>query len=336
MVKLSEVLRKTQKAVTQAKDKPGLMSEAAKAKDASIDIHVTKKIYESAIVDLRELMDDVLKGTKIPGERVFKIAEKIVYHLRVDKNTLVSFINIFGFLGETDDYLYSHSINVAILAGGIGVAFEDSEKQLLNLCVSSLLHDLGFMKVPEALIKKPGELNKEEFRQFQKHTSYGLDLLANISDLPESVQEVVYQHHERIDGTGYPEGRKGSEISESAKIVAIVEAYETMTHPRPYRRDKVIPYDGVRKVVQEAKSTFETRLVKKFLKFITPYPLGSFVLLNNNEIGRVAQAHDDHPLRPVIEIFFDSNGKPPEEPKRIDLAASPVLHIEKAIDDSLL
>ena len=120
MVKLSEVLRKTQKAVTQAKDKPGLMSEAAKAKDASIDIHVTKKIYESAIVDLRELMDDVLKGTKIPGERVFKIAEKIVYHLRVDKNTLVSFINIFGFLGETDDYLYSHSINVAIWSGPFG------------------------------------------------------------------------------------------------------------------------------------------------------------------------------------------------------------------------
>ncbi len=336
MVKLSDVLRRAQDSKNQSKDKPGLMSEAAEAKEASMDIYETKRIYESAIIDLRELMNDVLNGKNIHGERVFNIAEKIVYQLTTDKDTLVSFVNIFGYLGETDDYLYSHSINVAILAGGVGVALEDNHKQLLNLCVSSLLHDLGFMKVPDELIKKPGKLNKEEFLEFQKHTSYGLELLENISDLPESVQEVVYQHHERIDGTGYPEGRRGAEISESAKIVAIVEAYETMTHPRPYRRDKVIPYEGVRKVVQEAKSTFETSFVKKFLKFITPYPLGSFVLLNNNEIGRVVQTNDDQPLRPVVEIFFDSVGKPPEEPKRIDLAASPVLHIEKAVDDSLL
>lgn len=336
MVKLSDVLRRAQDAKNKSKAKLGLMSEAAEAREASMDIYETKKIYESAIVDLRNLMNDVLKGKKIQGERVFNIAEKIVYQLKTDKDTLVSFINIFSYLGETDDYLYSHSINVAILAGGIGLALEDTEKQLLNLCVCSLLHDLGFMKVPEELIKKPGSLNKEEFRQFQMHTSFGLELLANISDLPESVEEVVYQHHERMDGTGYPEGRKGSEISESAKIIAIVEAYETMTHPRPYRKDKVIPYDGVRKVVQEAKRTFETRFVKKFLKFITPYPLGSFVLLNNNEIGRIVRTNDEHPLRPVIEVFFDSDGKPPKAPKRIDLAASPVLHVEKAVDDSLL
>jgi HD-GYP domain-containing protein (c-di-GMP phosphodiesterase class II) len=185
MVKLSDVLRKAQESETKDKDKPGLMSEAAKAKEASIDIHETKKIYENAIIDLRELMDDVLKGNKIQGERVFNIAEKIVYHLRVDKDTLVSFINIFGYLGETDDYLFSHSINVAILAGGIGLALEDSEKQLLNLCVSSLLHDLGFMKVPEALIKKPAKLNREEFRQFQKPICPNLSRRLSINTMRE-------------------------------------------------------------------------------------------------------------------------------------------------------
>jgi HD-GYP domain-containing protein (c-di-GMP phosphodiesterase class II) len=336
MVKLSDVLRKAQEAGTQAKDKPGLMSEAAKAKESSIDIHEMKIIYENAIVDLRKFMDDVLKGNKISGERVFNIAEKLVYHLRVDKDTIVSFINIFGFLGETDDYLYSHSLNVAILAGGIGMTLEYNEQQLLNLCVSSLLHDLGLLKIPEKIIKKPGKLTKDEFALIQKHCSYGLDLLDNISDIPESIKEVVYQHHERIDGSGYPEGKKGSEISESAKIIAMIEVYEAMTHPRPYRGEKIIPYDGVREVVQEAKKSFEPRLVKKFLRFITPYPLGSYVLLNSNEIGRIVQTYEDRPLRPVVEIFFDSKGKPPEEPKRIDLAKSSVLHIEKAIDDSLL
>ncbi|MBA7683034.1 Cyclic di-GMP phosphodiesterase [subsurface metagenome] len=312
------------------------LSEAIRAKEAMSDMHEMKKIYEDAIVDLRNIMDDILEGKKITGRRVFSIAERIALHLRVEKNTLVSFINIFGFLGETDDYLYSHSINVAILSGGVGMALEYGDSKLLNLCVSSLLHDLGLLKIPENIIKKPGKLTKDEFAQVQKHTSYGLELLANISDMPESVQEVIYQHHERMDGTGYPEGKRGMDISESAKIVAIVEVYEAMTHPRPYRGEKIIPYDGVRQVVQDAKSVFDPRLVKKFLKFITPYPLGSFVLLNNNEIGRVVLTYEEQPLRPVVEIFFDSDGKPPEEPKRIDLSKSPVLHVEKAVDDSLL
>jgi HD-GYP domain-containing protein (c-di-GMP phosphodiesterase class II) len=334
MVKLSDVLRKAQEAKTE--EKPGLMSEAVKAKESMVDMHQMKKIYEDAILDLRMFMDDIIEGKKVTGSRVYSIAERIIAQFRLDKDTFVSFINIFGFLGETDDYLYSHSINVAILSAGIGMALEYKEEQLLNLCVSSLLHDLGLLKVPEKIIKKPGKLNKEEFVQVKKHCSYGVDLLANFTDLSESIQEVVYQHHERINGTGYPEGKRRDEISEAAKIIAIIEVYEAMTHPRPYRGEKTIPYDGVRQVVQEAKSSFEPQLVKKFLNFITPYPLGSFVLLNNNEIGRVAQIDEDQPLRPVIEIFFNSDGKPPEEPKRIDLAKSPVLHIEKAIDDSLL
>jgi HD-GYP domain-containing protein (c-di-GMP phosphodiesterase class II) len=336
MVKLSDMLRKAQESEERAKNRPGLLSEAIKAKEAPIDMHEMKRIYEDAFVDLRIFMDDVIEGKKITGKRVFNIAEKLVHYLRIDKNTLVSFINIFGYLGETDDYLYSHSINVAILASGIGMTLEYDKQQLLNLCVSSLLHDLGLLKIPEKIIKKPGKLSKDEFAHVKKHCAYGLDLLANISDMPESIQEVVYEHHERINGSGYPEGKKGPEISELAKIVAIIEVYEAMTHPRPYRTQKIIPYEGVREVVQEARRSFEPRLVKKFLRFITPYPLGSFVLLNNNEIGRIVQTDEDRPLRPVVEIFFDAEGKPPEEPKRINLAKFPVLHIEKAIDDTLL
>jgi len=334
MIKLSDILRKAQE--SKSSSKPGLISQAIQAKEAMVDMHASKKLYEDAILELRQVMDDALQGKMVQGGRVFSIAEKIIQHLRVDRNTFVSFINIFAFLGETEDYLYSHSINVGILASGIGMALEYSEKQLLDLCVSALLHDIGLLKVPEKIVKKPGKLDKDEFAQVTKHTSHGLELLQNIRDLPESAKEVVYQHHERMDGTGYPEKRRSMEVSESAKIVAIVEVYEAMTHPRPYRGEKIIPYEGVRQVVQEAKSAFEPRLVKKFLSFITPYPLGSFVLLNNNEIGRVVKTYEDQPLRPVIEIFFDSEGKPPENPKRVDLSKSPVLHIEKAVDESLL
>ena len=166
--------------------------------------------------------------------------------------------------------------------------------------------------------------------------AFGLELLRNIKDLPKSAPEVVYQHHERINGTGYPEGKKGEEISEYAKIVALTEAYEAITHPRPYRRKKIIPYEGVKMIIQEERDSFDPKLIKVFINIVTPYPLGSFVLLNNNEIGRVVGINEDFPLRPVVEIFFNAEGKPPEKPTRIDLTQSPILNIEKAVDENNL
>ncbi len=137
-----------------------------------------------------------------------------------------------------------------------------------------------------------------------------------------------------MDGTGYPEGKKGEEISEGARIVAILEVYDALTHPRPYRQSKFIPYEAVKMIIQEGKESFDPNLVKVFLNLVTPYPLGSFVLLNNGEIGRIVGINDGFPLRPVVEIYFDREGKPPEKPTRIDLTKSFIIYIEKAVDEN--
>jgi len=227
-----------------------------------------------------------------------------------------------------------HSINVAVLAAGIGLALEYEEDKLVDFCASALLHDIGMLRIPLKVITKPSKLDKEEERMVKEHPLYGLELLRKIKNAPKSAATVIHQHHEKMDGTGYPEGKKEEDIAESARIVAILEVYEALTHPRPYRRTKFIPYDAVKMIIQEGKGSFDMELVKIFLNLVTPYPVGSFILLNNGEIGRVVAVNEGLAIRPVVEIYFDKEGKPPEKPTRIDLSKSSILHIEKAIDEN--
>jgi len=331
MIKLSEIIRKT--AEEKPQEKPGLISEVIKIKknkdkESLLDL---KKIYEEAILEVRLIMNDLKEGKVVEGKRVTNISEKIVEWLSIDKDMLLSLINNFSLYEKAEDYLYAHSINTSILAINLGSAYGLSKDELIDLCASTLLHDIGILKIPLEIITKPSKLTKEEFDLVKKHPDYGLQLLENIKDPPRSASKVIYEHHERIDGTGYPEGKKGEEISELAKIVAVVEVYEAITHPRPYHRS--IPYEGVKMVVQEAKSSFEPKWVKIFLNHITPYPPGSFVLLNNNEVGKVVSINENLPTRPVVEIVVNAGGKRLEKPKRIDLAKSSVLHISKALDE---
>jgi len=332
MVKLSEILKKPEE--EKPKRKPGIITEVIKTKREEESFPGVKKLYEDAIHHLRSIMNDLRKGKTVEGRNVVNLAEKIIESLRINKNILISFVNNSTLYESNEDYLHQHSLNASILATNLGSARGYNKAKLTDLCASTLLHDIGILKVPREIIMKPSILTKEENDLIKKHPAYGLELLDNIKDPPESAAEVIYEHHERIDGTGYPEGKTGEEISEYAKIVAIVEVYEAITHPRPYHRN--IPYEGARMIVQEAKTSFEPEFVKLFLNYITPYPPGSLVLLNNDEVGRVVRINDGIPLRPVVEIIYDSEGKPAEKQKRIDLSKSPVLNIKRAVDESSL
>lgn len=332
MVKLSEIIRKTPEIKGQ-EERPQI-SDAVKAKESVESLAEIKKIYENAILLTKIMMQDLRRGQSVEGEEVIDIAETLIIKIRSSNNLLLSLINIFAFYNEKEDFIHLHSINVAVLSAGLGLALEYEENKLIDLCASALLHDIGMLKIPVEVITKPSKLDKEEERMVKEHPLYGLELLRNIKNAPKSAAMVIHQHHEKMDGTGYPEGKKGEDIAECARIVAILEVYEALTHPRPYRRSKFIPYDAVKMIIQEGKSSFDLDLVKIFLNLITPYPIGSFILLNNGEIGRVVGVNEGLALRPIVEVYFDKEGKPPEKPTKIDLTKSSILYIEKAIDEN--
>jgi HD-GYP domain-containing protein (c-di-GMP phosphodiesterase class II) len=332
MVKLSEIIRKS--SGTKYEEKPGLISEAFEIKKSKESLAELKKTYEDMVLHLMLIMDEIKEGKTVAERKIGSLAEIITDILRADPNMLLSLVHIFSYLGKQEDFLYAHSVNASILATNLGLAFGYGRSELINLCVSSLVHDIGYLKLSQETINKPSKLTKEEYNLVKKHTIHGVELLSRIEDIPECASEVVHQHHERVDGSGYPDGKRGDEISDYAKIVAIAEVYEAITHPRPYRREKIIPYQAVKTIVQTEKNSFAPELVKVFLNSVSPYPPGSFVLLNSGAIGRVISVNKSHPLRPVVEIFFDADGKPPETPMRIDLAKAPAVNIDKALDEN--
>jgi len=334
MVRLSDILRKAEEERYQNKE--SVVRDAVRLKKETQSLPGTKKIYENAIIRIKTILNDIKAGKIIDGKDIFSVAGNIVDGLQTNYNLLLSLLNIFTPFEEKEDFHHRHSVNTSILCASLGLSLQYEKKKLIDLCACALVHDIGMLKVPQEIINKPSKLSRGEQNMIEKHPSFGLELLEDIKGMPDEAVNVIYQHHERVDGKGYPEGKKREEISEFAKIVAIAEVYEALTHPRPYRREKIIPYMGVKMIVQQAGTFFEPRLVKIFLNFITPYPLGSFVLLNSNEIGRVIQINEGLPLRPIVEIFYDSEGKLPDKPKKIDLSKSPILYIEKALAESVL
>jgi len=332
MVKLSEIIRKS--TGIKYEEKPRLISEAFEIRKNKESLAEIKKTYEDMVLHVMLIMDEIKEGKSVAGGKIGSLAEIITDLLRADSNMLLSLVHIFSYLGKQEDFLYAHSVNASILSTNLGLASGLGRTELINLCMSALVHDIGYLKIPRDIINKPAKLKREEFDLVKKHTIYGVELLSKIEGIPESASEVVHQHHEKVDGSGYPNGKRRDEISNFAKIVAIAEVYEAITHPRPYRKEKIIPYQAVKTIVQKEKNSFEPEMVKVFLNSISPYPPGSFVLLNNGVIGRIFSVNKTFPLRPIVEIFFDSDGRPPENPTRIDLAKSSVVNIDKALDEN--
>ena len=333
MVTLSELIKKSKE--KKSPEKKISISEAVQAtpdkeKERQQEI---KEIYASVILRLKQIMDEIVQGRTKEWRKIVQIVEDIVDKFIIKPEIFLSLVNNFALREIVGDYLYPHSVNVSILAANLGFALGYNKSEVIDLCACSLIHDIGMLKISKQIIDKPAKLTEEEFTEIKRHPVYGLAFLLKIKDSPKITADVVYQHHENKDGTGYPEGKKGDEISEFAKIAAIAEVFEAMTHPRPYRTERILPFAAVKMIIQEDEPKFDQKVLKTFLNYITFYPINSFVMLNNNEIGRVIGINNLSPMRPIVEIVFDGQGNQLKKLKIIDLTKSPVLFIKKAIDE---
>jgi HD-GYP domain-containing protein (c-di-GMP phosphodiesterase class II) len=205
--------------------------------------------------------------------------------------------------GHEEDFTISHSINTMILSLKVGQGMGFSKDKLFELGLSALFHDIGMFLVPDDILRKPDRLTQEESDAVRKHPEMGRDILSIRGGSYPWLSEVVYQHHEREEGQGYPRGLRGDRIHEYAKILGIVDTYEAMTHNRPHRRAI-----SVRELIESKNQQFAPRIIKVFLEQISLYPIGSYVKLNNKSLAKVIDTNDHQPLRPVVNVLFDSQG----------------------------
>lgn len=238
----------------------------------------------------------------------------------------------------SDHYLFGHVPNIAIFSLRLGLAVGLEEEDAVTLGLAAFLSELGLASHLE-LTSKPTKLTDAEYRLLRTHVEEGVKML-DLFPLPESqmkttLRQVMGQCHERVGGKGYPGGLTKDAIHPFAKIIGMVDAYEAMTHPRPWRA-RSLPHVILRKMVEENQDDFDVLLIRTFVECLSFYPPGTYVRLNSGEMGCVSAPTPDLPLRPRVWVFMDAMGRRLASPRTVSLSASPTLFIVDAVDETTI
>ena len=273
---------------------------------------VSEDTRQEAVVAVHKAMTQMLDNTLTKSRTVSRdlgstfrnVFNSILNDISKRKNVMVNLTS----LHTTDGYLFHHSVNVAILAGIIGLSKGYNRQQLEELGVGALLFDVGMTQVPKEIWNKKGPLSEEERKLVQSHTEKGFDLLRNRFDISLLSAHCALQHHERYDGNGYPRGLAGQEIRE----------YDALTSVRPYR-NRFKPSEAIEYLFGTGNGQFDLDLVRTFCQHVCIYPISTTVMLNTGQIGVVSGNHPGSVQRPTIRVLRESDGKEVSSPYELDL-----------------
>ncbi|BDU51089.1 HD-GYP domain-containing protein [Haliovirga abyssi] len=274
---------------------------------------LSKKTQQEALKVVENLISDIRMGN-VNSKEIKTAVEGIVDDILENEDSALNLLNIKDF----DDYTYTHSVNVSTISILIAKEAELSKKDIIDIGIGGLLHDLGKTKIPLEVLNKSSKLTDEEFEIMKQHPVYTYLLLKDRKDISDIAKYIAAEHHEKFDGTGYPKKLKGEQINYFARIVAIADVYDALTTDRVYRK-AMLPYDAMKIIVSGTGTHFDPDLVKVFLKTLSIYPTGSYVKLNTGEIAVVKKVNKNKVIRPDILIIEFEDGKK-REPLEIDLS----------------
>ena len=232
---------------------------------------------------------------------------------------------------EYDDYTYEHSVNVCILSLVLGIDQDYSHAQLRSLGIGSMLHDIGKIKIPLEIINKPDRLTYEELIAVKQHPWAGFKLATATNDLPRGAGQAILQHHEHIDGRGYPRGIDEANIHEFGMIVAVADVFDALITDRPYRRG-FSNYMAIRIIQQGAGTHFSKRFVDALLRHVKLYPPGTVVVLGSEDLAVVTHENPADRNRPRLKLLYDASGKPYDMEAAVDLAERKDISITKVLE----
>jgi len=283
---------------------------------------ITDETRREAVYTVHKAMTEIFnveaaKGRAVDrelGSNFREVFNGIINDLSNRKNVMVNLTT----LHTADGYLFHHAVNVAILAGILGMSKGYNRQQLEDLGVGALLFDVGMTQIPEQLLNKQGPYTDEERAAMQQHAEKGFNLLRHRADISLLSAHCALQHHERVDGHGYPRGLKQGEIHEYAQIVAIADVYDALTSVRPHR-NRIKPSEALEFLMASGSTHFDLELVKLFVEHISIYPIATTVMLNTGQIGVVSANHPKLVHRPTVRIVREADGKEVLVPYEIDL-----------------
>ncbi|QMV43704.1 HD-GYP domain-containing protein [Cohnella cholangitidis] len=249
------------------------------------------------------------------GRNMRNAMQQIMDELGSSKDAMIMLMN----LHTVDHYLYMHSLNVCVYSTLLGIASGYDNEQLMTLGLGAMLHDIGKTQISMQVLLKPGELSAYEFEEMKRHAERGYYLLKDEPNIPLLAAHCAYQHHERINGSGYPRGIKGDEIHEYAKWIGIVDSYDAMTSHRVYR-DAMLPHQAVEALYAGSDILYDTSKLQLFRDKVAIYPIGITVKLNTGQSAVVSDINSTCVHRPVIRVLTDEEGMELKVPFDMDLS----------------
>ncbi len=232
------------------------------------------------------------------GKMVDSIMEDIVNN----DNIILALVDI----RSQHNYLYAHSVNVAVISLMIGIACKLPKKRLEALCAGALIHDIGKACLPAEIVNKAEPLTEEEQEIMNTHPRLGYKYLSSTYNISALSKIIVLQHHERYDGNGFPDKLKNDKIMDLSAIVSIADAYDNLSTDSPSRK-ALFPSDVLEYLMSNAGIKFDYNLVNIFCRIVIPFPRGTLVELSTGEIAVVEKTVPNFPLRPVVRIIKSSN-----------------------------
>ncbi len=292
------------------------------------------KTYSEAAQRLRRIHQRIRQQDDLEASEIDRLIDTILQLLKTRRHEMIEFI-LYGFQGEAG--YVENAINSAVLSSLIGINSGMAKHKLLHLATAALLHDTGMLRLPDDVVNKSGKLTSEEVKQVKTHPIHSYKIITRELRYPEQVGLAALQHHERWDGTGYPRGLSGSSIIVPARIIAVVDSFEAMVSKRPYR-NSMIGYTAIRAILSDNGRRFDPEILKIFIRTMGIYPIGSIVLLNDGQIGRVVRNNVDAPLKPQVKVMINEKGQEYHNDRGeiVDLFDNRKLFITRAVDPNEL
>ncbi len=272
-----------------------------------------------------EIFEEFVDGGGVSAQRLERMSEQQLQEISVDFDEFLS----RGVQPVAANYPNQHALQTAMLAESIGTIMGLRKDELIELGFGCMIHDAGMLLVPANLHQTDRPLQVSERLELQKHPIYAADLLNRSRNVPHGAKMVVYQMHERLNGTGYPRQRQGSQIHTLARIAAVADTYLAMVSPRTFRQG-LPPYKAVEKLLFATRQGyFDPAAVRGLLHAVSLFPLGSLVQLSDGRTGRVVRGNRDRFAQPVVEVIDLSEALPKVE--LIDLSQRADLQVVSTV-----
>ena len=264
---------------------------------------------------VRTVMQDARLGKAIELDQVTPVVQNITESILRNPGALVGLLRI----KTKDDYTFLHSVSVCTLLVAFCRSRNMDADTTYQAGLGGLLHDTGKALVPDQILNKPGPLTDEEFAVIKKHPKDGYDILLKTPEVGPIPLDITLHHHERRDGSGYPDKQGEGTISELAQMAAIVDVYDAITADRCYHKG-MSAAEALRKIYEWSKFHFNPTYAQEFMRCVGIYPVGTMVMLESGRLGVVIEPHETNLLAPKVNVFFNTRKNVYIKPETLDLS----------------